>query len=606
MSQFDFGPLGTFRTCAASERADRVARELEAYFAPYLVIRRDLEDRNGWYVFLVDEELIRRLKSKRFGITVEHTLDLHEHEFDTPRIVSMEGPPGTLLTRVLASHVRAAAHRPHVLLDTHEAVRGIFTGEALPPAQAMLYPSITCVDGNEVEPGQVVEFLVKVEAAPQPGITTALPIQFPRHAETIDLYAEVSSREFGPLGRDEWSKTFVVSRQLRSTPDQWLFKARARGNRKQYSLTVTFHTAGAVVGALGVTLPRRSRLASAPPPKFSARLMSIPQESGARLVVSISEQGGQDYLLSLYQDNGQWDDAVPWQGAGRASETYFTWLENAQTDQDLQDAGYGLWVDLPEPMRRFLDRHEVEGASTLFISNGRVAPFEILQLRPKSSGPFLGVDRPVTRWVNDSGMPAGRELKVARVACIRPTYQGADALPSAVAEEAYLQGRFPRLSHVATKSDLDTLLDNGDVGLVHFAGHADGNPAQLTLEDARVPPARFHPAKPLLSQGHPLFFLNGCRAGSGRSGAPAAVANFVKVLLTSECSAVVAPMIKTDSAAALEAAHVFYEALETESIAEAVRRVRALPTTRAMPDAQRATFLSYLAFAPPTLRVAFT
>jgi hypothetical protein len=615
MSLFDFGPLSsTFRTCRASDRADRVVRELEAHFAPYLVIRRDLRIRTRWYIFPVDEGLISSLKSKRFDYKgkplylVEKVLDLHEYDEEaiTPRIVSTEGPPGTLATKALAWPTRAAVHRPSLLLDTHEAVLGIFTGEALPPAQAMVYPSISCPDGNEVEPGQVVEFLVRVEAAPRAGISAALPIQFPSNAETINLYAEVSSREFKPLSRDEWSKTFVVNRQLRSTPEHWLFKAQARGNRRQYSLTVTFHTSGSVVGSLPVTLPRRSRAASAPPPKFGGRSMSLPQESGASLVVNISEQGSQDYLLSLYEDNDRWGDTVPWREAGRKGEIYFTWLERAQTVQDLQNTGYGLWVDLPEPVRRFLDRRKFEGVPTLFISDGRVAPFEILQLRPQSSGPFLGVDRPVIRWVNDSEMPDGPELKVARVACIRPSYQDADALPSAVREEEYLRERYPTLSRVATTSDLDNLLKSGDVGLVHFAGHADGSPAELTLEDGKVPAVRFHPSKPLLNQGHPLFFLNGCRAGAGRSGAPAAVANFVKVLLTSKCSAVVAPMIKVDSAAALEAAHVFYAALATETIAEAVRRVHAIPSTRSMPDTQRATFLSYLAFAPPTLRVTFT
>lgn len=612
MSLFDFGPLSnSFRTYSASDRADRVARELEAHFAPYLVIRRDLGIRDLWYLFLVDEELIWRLKSRGFWFgkplcSVEDALNLHEEGSIPPGIVSTEAPPGTLVPKALARPTRATVHRPDLLLDTHEGVRGVFTGEALPPAQAMVYPSISCRDGNEVEPNQVVEFLVRVEAAPRPGISAAFPIQFPGNAETIDLHAEVSSREFEPLSRDDWSRTFVVNRQLRSTPEHWLFKAQARGDRKQYSLTVTFHTSGLVIGALEVALPRRSLAASAPPAKFGARLMSLPQESGARLVVSISEPGSQDYLLSLYEDNRPWENVVPWPGAGRNSETYFTGLERAQTDQDLQNAGYGLWVDLPEPVRQFLDRRQLEGAPTLFISNGRVAPFEILQLRPQRSGPFLGVDRPVSRWVNDSDMPAGEELKVARVACIRPSYQGADALPSAVKEEEDLRERFPALLRVATTSDLDNLLESGDVGLVHFAGHADSSPAHLTLEDGQVLPARFHPSKPLLKQGHPLIFLNGCRAGAGRSGAPAAVANFVKVLLTSRCSAVVAPMINAYSPAALEAARVFYDALATETIAEAVRRVRAIPSTQSIPDTQRATFLSYLAFAPPTLGVTFT
>jgi CHAT domain-containing protein len=205
-------------------------------------------------------------------------------------------------------------------------------------------------------------------------------------------------------------------------------------------------------------------------------------------------------------------------------------------------------------------------------------------------------------------MPAVTDLNIGQVACIRPQYgTSGDELPSAEEEEKDLQQRFPNRFHVIRRSsELGDLLQNGQVRILHFAGHADGNPAHLVLEDDKVSPARFHPSYPLLRIGRPLFFLNGCRTGKSWSNAPAFLANSVKVLLTSGCSAIVAPMIKVESPAARKAAKVFYDAVANETIVEAVRQVRCLALDRSTPEEDKATYLSYLVFAPPTLKLKFT
>src|SRR5690349_21690353 len=71
---------------------------------------------------------------------------------------------------------------------------------------------------------------------------------------------------------------------------------------------------------------------------------------------------------------------------------------------------------------------------------------------------------------------------------IRPTYKAPDALPNAEKAEDYLRTHFLRLMRVATEAELEALLECGDVGMAHFAGHADGNTARLSLEGAKVPP----------------------------------------------------------------------------------------------------------------------
>lgn len=142
------------------------------------------------------------------------------------------------------------------------------------------------------------------------------------------------------------------------------------------------------------------------------------------------------------------------------------------------------------------------------------------------------------------------------------------------------------------------------MSILHFAGHANGNPAQLVLEDQKVSPTFFAPSSALLSSGHPLIFLNGCRAGHVSDTSPAFLANFVKMLLASKCTAVVAPMIKVQSPAACKAATTCYDAVANNSVGEAVRQIRSLAMDSRIPEDHRATYLSYLAFAPPTLKLA--
>jgi hypothetical protein len=117
-----------------------------------------------------------------------------------------------------------------------------------------------------------------------------------------------------------------------------------------------------------------------------------------------------------------------------------------------------------------------------------------------------------------------------------------------------------------------------------------------------VPAVRFRLSYSLM-KAHPIFFINGCRAGQGTTNAPAILANFGKVLLKSGCIGLIAPMIAVKSPAALQAARKFYEVVEKQTLAEAVRSVRELARSASCPDDERATYASYAAFAPARLSV---
>src|SRR5260370_11630288 len=201
----------------------------------------------------------------------------------------------------------------------------------------------------------------------------------------------------------------------------------------------------------------------------------------------------------------------------------------------------------------------------------------------------MGIERPVSRWIPDVGMPVTGPLKINYAACIRPEYS-TNPLPSAGYEEDFLASRLAdRMVPVRTQEDFFALLNRKDVDLLHFAGHADGNPAHLKLQNAIVEPTGFHCSKPLLKGRKPFFFVNGCRAGSGNAVVPAVLGNFAKALLKSGFSCVVAPHIYVDSKAALLAATTFYEALLSGSaLDDALQKIRELSLHSSTPNDQRA------------------
>jgi hypothetical protein len=517
-------------------------------------------------------------------------LDLHEYMAAPPHILKASEP----VARAMAAPPRSAA--PHVVVDQGGSAVGVRTGAAMPEQQASVYPHLN--GPTEVGADAIAEFVLRLDSLAQAGMAAVLAVTFPEGAATLDLNAVVSSREFSPPAGESWSAKFVLDRALQTTPPEWTFKARALGERPQYSLTVSFNGAGNALGAITYTALGKGTAQPDRAAKQSGGLLSIPASTGAEVVICIAEQPSDRYEINIYQGGQRVADPLSWNMAG---DQYFRMLEGANTSSDLNDLASAIYIDLPPVLADFLNRNDLEGAATLFISDSRVAPFEVLQIRPAANGPLLGVDRPVVRWLSESAMPGVKQVDAARIACIRPRYAGADDLPSAAQEEAELKTRFPNMLVARTITEVDQMLNCANIHVVHFAGHAQSDPPRFMVQDGTVPAVRFHPSRPLMKEAQPLFFVNGCRAGQARSGAPAILANFAKVLLRSGAGGFIAPMIAINSPAALLAEKTFYSALETETVAEAVRRIRELSLR--CPEEQKATCSSYAAFVPATMRV---
>lgn len=598
--------IAPFRIRNADVSADVLKKDLQAHPVPHVVVRRDRGAAVDWYAFDVDDDLLRKLKR---GGRLREALHLDKlHRALTAVLPSTVSP---------AAAARRLSHseRPIVLLDAAGNVGGVAVSHATPstaapagagpstaPAQAAkLFPLVSAPKGNVAAPGEILEYVVKL-TGDQDADAPALEVTFPEGKQTLEVHAEISSKEFALPPGTPCSHTFVVDRYLNVTPGEWRFAVTTSGDRPCYSLDLIFRSAGAVIGRIVITAARRG--ASHPvPAHINSEALTLPTRSGAGLVLCVLERIGNASSAFTFSASRSDNTLIVERNCDVPLEDYFARFGRAADLDALRDVGALLRNDLPTDVVELLETHAATHDPLLIISNGRVAPFEMLQLRPADNGPFLGVEVPVVRWIYEH-TPPDDPIEIREAACLRPTYQGADALKDAVGEEKDLSAHV-HLIHAGTRSEfLSTILDNSDVNLLHFAGHAQASPALLKLEGGEIlEPTAFHPKHKLLHDGRPFVFLNGCEIGQGTGTVPAPVGNLVKTLLKNGCRAVVAPFVRVDTAAARSAAETFYSAAGTETIGEAVRRVREHAMDSTVTDDQRATFLSYAAFAMPRMRL---
>ena len=589
---------GGFRTFDVGDPAHVVARELAGEPIAYLVLRQG----EGWYVVEVDGDLIARLRAAPVGATLEQTLGLDKKDRTRAlpgRSLSDSKRPPVHMRGDVEVHWRShrgASSGPvqgrQPIVDDTGVVQGI-ADTAADANAAHLYPTLHTVGSARAINDEISEFCLTLDQAPTFGLTTPMRVQFADGEQTVDVHATVSSRHFMQPHGASWSHTFRVDRALHVSPREWCFQARAIGHRAGYSLTVTFHAGDQVVGAVTMTLRGSGS------PSVSSDGLRVPTHKNDGLVVDISEIGDQ-FGIRMYEDGQLWGSEKAW---SVDTESFFELLQRAASHDDLEELGYSLWLDLPGVVRKFLDRPEVEGKTVLIVSDGRVAPFEALQLRPHKGGPLLGVANPVTRWVRDHPMSTADCVRASKLAVIRPDYIESCALPKAKEEESHLTSIFDEPTLVRSSGDFKQLLKSTDTDIVHFAGHAEGSPPYLLVEDGKVELRSLHPSRPLL-KAHPLFFLNGCRVGSGTGVRPSIDANFVKWLAASRCRAIVAPLIMVDDPAALDATRVFYgRLLGGDAVAGAVQEVRRMAYDEKRSSQHVGSYLSYLSFGAPSLGV---
>jgi hypothetical protein len=471
----------------------------------------------------------------------------------------------------------------------------------LEAARGALYPRVTSAPPGAIEPEQVVTFTLRLTPLGGGGLAP-VGVDFLEGAATTALRAVVSSSAFARPEGEPWEQTFTVDRGLATAPVEWAFRARALGDRPAYALTIVFDVGGTPAGAYELRLRRRG----APEIAGAGGLVRIPAaRSGAALVLAITVEG-QGYRLRARRGAETVADA-PWP---MGTDPFFSELESAVGLAAIRELGYALYVSLPAEVTAAIDDPALDGLPILITSSVPAAPFEILRVRPDQNGPLLGVDRPVLRWTDKPPLPDADALRITGAACIRPEYPPPDDLPSAAEEERDLASfglRYAGLAveRVALLAELDALMEKSSVQLLHFAGHAGGSPARLSLQDATVRPGHFDPGTPLM-RARPFLFLNGCQAAVGRPLVPEFQADMVKMLLVARCTGALAPLNRVQSAAALAAERTFYAAAAAgQTVGEAAQAVRRLAFAPGTEGKSVGSYLSYLAFASPQLRLAF-
>jgi hypothetical protein len=489
---------------------------------------------------------------------------------------------------------------PVVRLD--DMMFGVSPDDA-PAMDLTLHATLGAVGREMIEPGEKVAFLLSLRldaplADPGPaGAFGVFGVHFDQGIETRRLFVTVEAQDFLRPEGERWEKAFTLRRDGLSEASMSLsFVAQAVGDRSVYGLAVHLVVDGAPAGRLDVQLARRGA-GTLTRANARATLACPGGAAGADLVVSILQEGESVVVKwSAGQDEpGRWPLHFD-------TTQHFNALGNKSYQQrrPLHEYCRKLASDMDRDLFAALKKQAAAGSTVLVMSQTPMLPFELVPLG--RNDPFLGTQCAIARWVNrrDVPMQAAGSLKIARVACIRPEYPAARALPSAMDEENDLRAWARELVHVGDRAELAALLDRTDVDLLHFAGHAEDNPPGMAFSSKeRIDPSEFWDTP--LAKRRPFFFVNGCRAGMSHAGLPPSLGGMIESLLSYDFAGVVAPFISVDSGAARTAARAFYEAVRAgRSVAQAVQAIHACAESD--PD-QAATYLSYLAYVPPGLRL---
>lgn len=279
-------------------------------------------------------------------------------------------------------------------------------------------------------------------------------------------------------------------------------------------------------------------------------------------------------------------DSFP--GAGLSDPAFDLALAQWNIDflTTLRDFGQQLWLLLPEAFRiEYLRLAALDNPPrSLFIFSDEFAfPWELV--RPSGlirneyrELPPLGISHILGRWKPGTGaLPNPQAMKVSDMALLMPDSSG---LPWAVREAADLTALVPQARSIQPlrRKQLDALLAQDAVQVVHFSGHGDvGANADLThleLEGGEKITAMAFAASKLGKVAHPILYLNACTVGRsasvlGRAG------GFAGNCVESGWSGVVAPYWAVYDPSASEFGVAFYKKLKAgRSIGEALQELR--------------------------------
>lgn len=275
----------------------------------------------------------------------------------------------------------------------------------------------------------------------------------------------------------------------------------------------------------------------------------------------------------------------------------------------IDDLGEQLW-DLLPPGLQALYWREMHGhdGSVLVLSEEPSMPWELVKPRPGASGetaPMLGRTFAMTRWKRERTLPS--PLAVTGFAAVAPAYNGR-RLPGTPAEIGALASRYRAREVAGTFDIVGAELRSPALHAIHFSGHGTFDPnqpdeGQLVLTDRPLRLADVRDVDFRRAERPPLVFLNACQVG-GQGWSSGGIGGWAAAFGDAGASAFVGPYWSVNSQIASLAALQFYQALETETLGQAMRAVR----NRFATDPRSAfhpTWLAYTVHGHPNATVRF-
>jgi hypothetical protein len=589
--------LGHYRRFSGRARARDVLRDLLERPCRFLLVR----DAAGGTqrAFQIDTRLLRRL-ARAAGGTLASALPPERAPVfgfqtgtGTGGFGSIPGTGGGLAPMVSQDGTAVA-----VPLDTA-------------PVRHALYPELSATPKRAV-PGRITVVTVSLSDQLYAIQGTRIEVAFPSGIRETTLTAAVTdARGFVPPEGQPWATNLLVRLDAQGRlvlPDPWTFTARAIPS-ETYELTVTFSSGAANVGS--VTIMVGDEDTNDVDPCVSTVPVDIrPPRLGRTMVLLLC---GQELHYRLFVDGrapgiaGRWpEDWSPDHLLALCNA-----LESAQDLDAVRVQGKILWGQLPGALQDWLLETRGSGVPLTIVSYTPLFPFEAAVLAGGGGETFLGVDRPVVRWVPETRESPLDRLDVTRAISIRPVHQEPPTDPQTAAiaaaaslEDATLERRLGPHARVRTAAALLELLAKGDASLVHYhGGHAQGSPeAGLVMDGGLFTPAEIV-GKPLFERGRPFVFINACQAALANPGELTVKTNFPRTLIDQSATGVVASLLRLDAAVAPKAAEVFYDAVGRGlTVGEALRLTREQALHVADPAHAR-SFMSYLAWASPDLHL---
>ncbi|TVR49845.1 MAG: CHAT domain-containing protein, partial [Gemmatimonadales bacterium] len=266
-------------------------------------------------------------------------------------------------------------------------------------------------------------------------------------------------------------------------------------------------------------------------------------------------------------------------------------------------------------VRRWTKAAGVPFTSIQIVTDEPFIPWELMRLDDPKRGDgvpaeFLGIRHSVGRWLAEHVGGPRQRIPLGELAVAASDYdgiQGAQPLPWAGKERAFLE-----TSHGATRVELRgeavlDFLEGGTAHLVHFACHGqmslqNPNDSKLVMEDAPNHVRPTHVARGRvrdhgLGRQHPLVFLNACDVG-GSAEALSLVAGFPAAFLKAGASALVSPLWVVNDERAFHIAQEFYDTAlapgARKPLGQLLRDVRAR-----WEEEGHLTYLAYVLYGDP-------